>query len=94
MILQASEYEAAQGMDLKEFFASTAGKFKTDIGKAWAAEIVARREGQRRGHFFAGIDFCITACRRFAIWLNSLFIDTCCYAMRAAPELSLLPPVP
>ena len=46
MILQASEYEAAQGLDLKEFFASTAGKFKTDIGKAWAAEIVARREAK------------------------------------------------
>ncbi|CAK0735499.1 hypothetical protein CVIRNUC_000591 [Coccomyxa viridis] len=49
MILQASEYEAAQGMDLKEFFASTAGKFKTDIGKAWAAEIVARREAKGEG---------------------------------------------
>ena len=46
MILQASEYEAAQGLDLKEFFTSTAGKFKTDIGKAWAAEIVARREAK------------------------------------------------
>ena len=47
MILQASEYEAAQGLDLQEFFTSTAGKFKTNIGKAWAAEIVARREGKR-----------------------------------------------
>ena len=47
MILQASEYEAAQELDLQEFFTSTAGKFKTDIGKAWAAEIVARREAKR-----------------------------------------------
>ncbi|KAG6515560.1 hypothetical protein ZIOFF_025989 [Zingiber officinale] len=50
MILQALEYEdgfaytAKQGIDLEEFFESTAGKFKTDVGKAWASEIVSRRK--------------------------------------------------
>eukprot|EP00897_Mesotaenium_endlicherianum_P006339 jgi/Mesen1/5733/ME000029S05045 len=43
MILQAFEYEQAQGKDLEEFFASTRGKFQTQIGKDWAAEIEARR---------------------------------------------------
>ncbi|XP_062223914.1 uncharacterized protein LOC133922554 [Phragmites australis] len=44
MILQALEYEKEQGQDLEEFFQSTAGKFQTDIGKAWAAEIALRRK--------------------------------------------------
>lgn len=43
MILQAHEYEAAQGLDLQEFFDSTQGKWRTELGRAWAAEIVARR---------------------------------------------------
>ena len=43
MILQASEYEAAQGLDLQEFFNSTAGKFRTELGQAWAAEVLAQR---------------------------------------------------
>ncbi|KAF3494410.1 hypothetical protein DY000_02057129 [Brassica cretica] len=43
MILQALEYEQEQGQDLEEFFQSTAGKFQTDIGKAWALEIASRR---------------------------------------------------
>ncbi|XP_023536851.1 HD domain-containing protein 2-like [Cucurbita pepo subsp. pepo] len=43
MILQALEYENEQGKDLDEFFQSTAGKFKTELGRAWAAEIVSRR---------------------------------------------------
>ncbi|XP_043711473.1 5'-deoxynucleotidase HDDC2 isoform X2 [Telopea speciosissima] len=43
MILQALEYESEQGKDLDEFFQTTAGKFQTDIGKAWASEIVSRR---------------------------------------------------
>ncbi|KAL1221557.1 hypothetical protein V5N11_004133 [Cardamine amara subsp. amara] len=46
MILQALEYEQAQGKDLEEFFQSTAGKFQTDIGKAWASEIASRRRKQ------------------------------------------------
>ncbi|AQK69007.1 uncharacterized protein LOC100281836 precursor [Zea mays] len=44
MILQALEYEKEQGRDLEEFFQSTAGKFQTDLGKAWAAEIASRRK--------------------------------------------------
>ncbi|CAN6482496.1 unnamed protein product [Victoria cruziana] len=44
MILQALEYETEQGRNLEEFFESTAGKFQTDVGKAWAAEIVSRRQ--------------------------------------------------
>eukprot|EP00899_Mesostigma_viride_P011699 jgi/Mesvir1/2052/Mv02314-RA.1 len=44
MILQASEYERGQQLSLAEFFASTQGKFKTDVGKAWAAEICRKRE--------------------------------------------------
>ncbi|PNY07637.1 HD domain-containing protein 2-like [Trifolium pratense] len=43
MILQALEYEDEQEKDLDEFFQSTAGKFQTEIGKAWASEIVSRR---------------------------------------------------
>ncbi|KAF3337339.1 HD domain containing protein isoform X1 [Carex littledalei] len=44
MILQALEYETAEhGKILDEFFLSTAGKFQTDIGKSWAAEVVKRR---------------------------------------------------
>ncbi|MFS7895765.1 putative 5'-deoxynucleotidase YfbR/HDDC2 [Helianthus anomalus] len=31
---------------LDEFFLSTAGKFQTDIGKSWAAEIIARRNSR------------------------------------------------
>ncbi|KAL9300455.1 putative HD/PDEase domain, metal-dependent nucleoside 5'-monophosphatase [Arabidopsis thaliana] len=46
LILQALEYEQDQGKDLEEFFQSTAGKFQTDIGKAWASEIVSRRRKQ------------------------------------------------
>ncbi|KAK1324245.1 hypothetical protein QJS10_CPA02g01390 [Acorus calamus] len=44
MILQALEYEHEQGVNLDEFFQSTAGKFQTDVGKAWAAEINSRRK--------------------------------------------------
>ena len=46
MILQAQEYEADQGVNLQEFFDSTAGKFKTPLGQAWAKEIVKRRTAQ------------------------------------------------
>lgn len=47
MILQAQEYEVDQGMDLQEFFDSTAGKFRTPLGQAWAKEIIKRRPNQR-----------------------------------------------
>eukprot|EP01018_Ginkgo_biloba_P023918 Gb_23596 [translate_table: standard] len=43
LILQALEYETEHGKILDEFFESTTGKFQTDVGKAWAAEIIARR---------------------------------------------------
>lgn len=43
MILQAMEYENEQSKDLDDFFQSTKGKFQTDLGKAWAAEIINRR---------------------------------------------------
>lgn len=46
MILQALEYENDQGKDLEEFFESTAGKFQTDLGKAWASEVASRRRKQ------------------------------------------------
>ncbi|KAL5179972.1 HD domain-containing protein 2 [Glycine soja] len=44
MILQALEYETEHGKVLDEFFLSTAGKFQTEIGKSWAAEIISRRK--------------------------------------------------
>ena len=46
MILQAQEYEAegSNGQSLDEFFTSTEGKWRTEIGKAWAEEIVSRRK--------------------------------------------------
>lgn len=46
MILQALEYETTQGKVLNDFYESTAGKFQTDLGKAWAAEIIMRRKKQ------------------------------------------------
>ncbi|KAJ3695314.1 hypothetical protein LUZ60_000691 [Juncus effusus] len=51
MILQALEYETEHGKVLDEFFISTAGKFQTEIGKSWAAEIVKRRN-ERLGNRF------------------------------------------
>lgn len=44
MILQAHEYEQGQGLGLQQFFDSTAGKFKTDTGRAWANELIQRRQ--------------------------------------------------
>ncbi|KAL5553545.1 hypothetical protein UlMin_040946 [Ulmus minor] len=46
MILQALEYETEHGKVLDEFFLSTAGKFQTEIGKSWAAEIICRRKSR------------------------------------------------
>ena len=43
MIMQAGEYERAQGKDLSQFFDSTARRFTTPVGQAWEAEILARR---------------------------------------------------
>jgi putative hydrolase of HD superfamily len=47
MILQAVEYENEQNKVLDDFFRSTEGKFQTDLGKAWAAEIRNRRPKQK-----------------------------------------------
>ncbi|KAI5353013.1 PREDICTED: HD [Prunus dulcis] len=46
MILQALEYEIEHGKVLDEFFISTAGKFQTELGKSWAAEILSRRNSR------------------------------------------------
>ncbi|EEF47629.1 5'-deoxynucleotidase HDDC2 [Ricinus communis] len=46
MILQALEYEMEHGKVLDEFFLSTSGKFQTEIGKSWAAEIISRRNSR------------------------------------------------
>ena len=43
MILQAHEYEVGQGMVLQEFFDSTAGKWRTELGRSWAEELYRRR---------------------------------------------------
>ena len=45
MILQAQEYEAegSHEKSLDQFFTSTEGKWRTEIGRAWAKEIVSRR---------------------------------------------------
>ncbi|KAJ4798364.1 HD domain-containing protein 2 [Rhynchospora pubera] len=51
MILQALEYETEHGKVLDEFFLSTAGKFQTDIGKTWAAEVVKRRNSRLEKRF-------------------------------------------
>jgi hypothetical protein len=48
MILQASEYESAQGIHLQEFFDSTKGKWRTSIGLQWAEEIGQRREQRQK----------------------------------------------
>ncbi|KAG5532589.1 hypothetical protein RHGRI_027026 [Rhododendron griersonianum] len=37
---------AEHGKVLDEFFLSTAGKFQTEIGKSWAAEIISRRNSR------------------------------------------------
>ncbi|XP_052185473.1 uncharacterized protein LOC127797038 isoform X2 [Diospyros lotus] len=46
MILQALEYEVEHEKVLDEFYLSTAGKFQTEIGKRWAAEVIARRNSR------------------------------------------------
>ncbi|GAX80855.1 hypothetical protein CEUSTIGMA_g8290.t1 [Chlamydomonas eustigma] len=47
MIIQAHEYEEANaGMKLQEFFDSTDGKFRTQLGIEWAQELIKRRRVQ------------------------------------------------
>ncbi|KAH9707658.1 5'-deoxynucleotidase [Citrus sinensis] len=53
MILQALEYEMEHGKVLDEFFLSTAGKFQTEIGKCWAAEINSRRNSRSTTDFLS-----------------------------------------
>ncbi|KAK8933704.1 hypothetical protein KSP39_PZI015576 [Platanthera zijinensis] len=48
MILQALEYETEHGKVLDEFFISTEGKFQTDVGRRWAAEVISRRNNRLR----------------------------------------------
>ncbi|KAL8224333.1 hypothetical protein R6Q57_019808 [Mikania cordata] len=55
MILQALEYENEHDRVLDEFFLSTAGKFQTEIGKSWAAEIIARRNSSFIAGFHANV---------------------------------------
>lgn len=43
MIVQAHEYEHAQGVELQEFFDSTADKWRTPVGKALAAALYEER---------------------------------------------------
>lgn len=51
MILQAQEYEAegSHEQSLDQFFTSTEGKWRTEIGKEWAKEIVGRRIKKKEG---------------------------------------------
>ena len=49
MILQAHEYESQQGMVLQEFFDSTQGKWRTELGRSWAEEIYRRRAAGQSG---------------------------------------------
>lgn len=49
MILTAYEYEKAQGLDLSEFFESTAGKFRTPQIQALVRDLYVRR-GDKSGN--------------------------------------------
>jgi len=49
--VQAGEYErdqADRGVELQEFFDSTAGKWRTETGKAWARQVTEERDAWRR----------------------------------------------
>ena len=54
MILQAHEYEGQQGMALQEFFDSTAGKWRTDLGRSWAEEVCRRRAERQQAAAASG----------------------------------------
>jgi hypothetical protein len=49
MILQAHEYEEAQGTALQEFFDGVDGKWRTGLGRQWAHEICSRRAAAAKG---------------------------------------------
>ena len=46
MIFQAHEYENSQNIDLKEFFTSTEGWFKTDQVKGWVEQLKCLRNSK------------------------------------------------
>ncbi|CAM9098772.1 unnamed protein product [Ascophyllum nodosum] len=48
MIVQADEYEQGQGLDLGEFFQSTAGVFTTSQVQSWDKELRAQRDNRRK----------------------------------------------
>ena len=48
MIVQADEYETAQGRDLQQFFDSTRDVFRTGEGLAMATELRRQRDERRR----------------------------------------------
>jgi len=71
MILQALEYEKEHGKVLDEFFLSTAGKFQTEIGKSWAAEVNARRkEGCKKQKLERLITFIKLPWKILAPWMG------------------------
>ena len=76
MVLQAAEYEAAQGLALQPFFDSTRGRFQTPIGRAWAAEVDRRRAAGAMEGSFAPVGGRGTACMGAA--------DAAVVALRAA----------
>jgi len=47
MIIQATEYEEEQGINLQDFFDSTKGKFQTDTGKVLAEEVNRSRDSRK-----------------------------------------------
>eukprot|EP01116_Phalansterium_solitarium_P025468 TRINITY_DN9761_c0_g1_i2.p2 TRINITY_DN9761_c0_g1~~TRINITY_DN9761_c0_g1_i2.p2 ORF type:complete len:127 (-),score=32.50 TRINITY_DN9761_c0_g1_i2:110-490(-) len=47
MIVSASEYEQAQGVELQSFFDTVRGAFKTDLVRRWADELNRKRDQSR-----------------------------------------------
>lgn len=47
MILQADEYERAQGKTLDDFFNSTHGKFRTPLVQSWVHELTTQRTARK-----------------------------------------------
>ena len=76
MVLQAAEYEAAQGLALQPFFDSTRGRFQTPVGRAWAAEVDRRRAARAMAGSFAPVGGRGAACMGGA--------DAAVVALRAA----------
>merc|ERR1712151_1374248 len=49
MVLQASEYEEAQSMQLQDFFRTTEGRFQTPLFQSLDAEVRKRRKLRQEG---------------------------------------------